>query len=190
MMTTRIRILAILGVAAAAPAHADSTDRHGSQCAPKHSSRDLVGADERGMYNASTTATANVTCAAPERTFRWDGSITPSGAAGGGREPVTAITVYGRDLSATVPFSCYLFTTDANGFSSWAPTKYMCSQPNGCTDSTTSFTGLSLINWWIGETSLNAEADMFGVVCNIPPATSAGASYVKATKASDLAATY
>ncbi len=168
-------------------ADANVIRRHGSLCAPKYGSQNLVGADERGTYNASPTTVAQVTCAVVDRVAHkvsgwvgWDYAFTvdetPS---------IKRVAVWGRDLSATTPFSCYLFSTDEDGFSSWAPTKYMCSDNSGCPDSTSEYTGVSRMSWDTSWPVVDSYEDYVGIVCRVPPATSLGASYVKAIKTLD-----
>lgn len=191
-MTTRMMlgVFTILGAAALAPAHADTISRHGSLCAPKATSRDLVGADERGIYNASSTTTANVTCAGPDRVSqtRYYATESATGAISvhvtSYRPTLLSVVAHGNDLSSVVPYSCYLYGTDDSGFSSWGPTRYMCSLPGGCPDATSSFTGIGYLRWSIGG-AFSDTADSFGVVCNLPPATGLGSSYLKAVVATD-----
>jgi len=66
-MSRMIKIFASIAVLAAVPASADVHRRHGALCAPKYGHGGLIGADERGSYNGSTTATATVTCPAEDR---------------------------------------------------------------------------------------------------------------------------
>lgn len=173
----------------AAPAAADITHRHGSTCAPKHSSRDLVGADERGTYNASSTATANVTCAAIDRVQHRRVTINRNHYRDFETEAALLenLRVYGRDTSATSPFSCYVFWTAEDGFSSWGPTKYTCSQPGGCPDRTTDYIGNTSLEFAIDTFDITGT-DHLGVVCNLPPASgSYGSSYVKSLRTFDAA---
>jgi hypothetical protein len=187
MMTKTPLLLLLL----ASVASADTYRQHGSICAAKHTSRDLVGVDERGTYNASTTASATVTCAAANRRTRdelhysdgnWN-NPTPSTQ----DSNVLAVTIFGRDVSDAAPFSCYLFATQSDGFSSWGPTKYTCSQPGGCPDSTSSFVGNASLTWNL-DASMRT-ADHIGVVCNLPATTASGSSYVKAVVVKDAAHT-
>lgn len=198
-MSSNIERIAILIAVAAgavgAPARADTTRRHGALCAPKYTSRDLVGVDERGMSNESTTLSARITCPIPERvtqsiSFHEDTSTTAGTTSvkvvgTGTRIPnIREVIVYGRDLSATSPFWCYLFWTEPEGFSSWGPRRYMCSDDGGCTDSTTEFTGIAKIRWSVAAHT-NTNTAMAGVVCDVPAKVSGEPSYVKAVESQD-----
>jgi hypothetical protein len=188
--------LAALGLiaAAAAPATADVARRHGSTCAPKHASNGLVGADERGIYNASSSTSATVTCAAPDRVGHkinayssgfdgTKGSITQTYYA---HPTVDFLRVRGRDLSSTSPLSCYMWWTEEDGFSSWAPTRYACSDASGCNDATTEYVGMFAISWDLSSYAID-DGDYVGTVCTLPPTTSSGSSYVKGLYVRDSA---
>lgn len=190
-MSNKINALAAVAAlvtTATLPGRADTTHRHGSLCAAKYASRDLVGADERGIYNGSTTATASVTCPVIDRTEeKFLAVVDGSSEAYTEVSPIHSVTVHGRDLSSTVPFSCYLFATEELGASSWGPTRYLCSSWVGCSESTTDYVGNGSIRF-----NVDALADVFssggsahlGVVCNIPPAAN-GNSYVKSLEVVD-----
>jgi len=195
-MTTKTLLLAALFAALPAVAHADETHRHGSLCAPNFASRDLVGVDERGTYNGSSSTSATVTCAAMDRVDHhqdWydvddnGGSWLSSKHAREMAVKIDSIVVYGRDLSATQPFSCYVFSTWENNFSSWGPRKYTCSQDGGCPDSTTEYTGLATLKFDFDPYSNQYGGYHHGVVCTIPATGSSGTSYVKAIGTFDRA---
>lgn len=170
---------------------ADVHRRHGSLCAPKHTSVAVVGADERGVYNASTTAPARVTCPVVDRTQYKEAYVDTGGESIGssfshGSPSITTVNVYGRDLSRTTPFSCYLFWTEDLGYSSWAPRKYACSAGGGCPDSTSEYTGMVSMSWTIDPVEIQIEeTNLVGVVCDLPPTTSLGNSYVKSIRTVD-----
>jgi hypothetical protein len=189
-MSSKIKNIAafalVLIAGAALPTHADVARRHGGLCAPKYTSRDLVGVDERGIYNGSTTATASVTCPATDRVShrsiwvypdRGDEEKTPLTAT------ISSVVVYGRDLSGATPFSCYVFATEDEGFSSWGPTRYTCGQPGGCSSSANEFTGTFSLKFPLDNFA--SDKEHIGVVCNIPSTTPAGSSYVKSVKIED-----
>jgi hypothetical protein len=182
-MLPRIAALAVT-LSLTSLAHADIHHRHGSTCAPKHTSKDLVGVDERGIYNASSSSFANVTCATHDR-IEQRRKFIDNGALVGDHTAVSEITqvrVFMRDLSSTIPFSCYLFSTEEDGFSSWGPTKYACSSTVGCGEPSPEYTGNAQMSW---STWLNLSPSHFGIVCNLPPTTAAGSSYIKAIAATD-----
>src|SRR5262245_60010293 len=101
-------------------AGADVSRTQGAMCAPKYTSKDLVGVDERGMYNGATSGSALVTCMAPDRAEHAVLVVTQNTVSPPMNEKATvwSLTVYGRDLSAGVPFSCYPFLTQDANFSS------------------------------------------------------------------------
>jgi hypothetical protein len=189
-MSSKIKyIVAAVLVAVAVPSQADIARRHGGLCAPKYTSRDLVGVDERGIYNGSSTATASVTCPATDRVSHRSIWVYPD--RGDEEKPaltatISSVVVYGRDLSGGTPFSCYVFATEDEGFSSWGPTRYTCSQPGGCGSSpgtVSEFTGTFSLNFPLDNFA--SDEEHVGVVCNIPPTTPAGNSYVKSVKIED-----
>jgi hypothetical protein len=195
-MSNKISTLAAalaLVATAALPAGADILRRHGSLCAPKYTSRDLVGVDERGIYNGSTTATASVTCPVVDAVttqfvYRAEGNYS-GGYTQDGRAMVQAITVLGRDLSSTAPVSCYVFATEEQGSSSWGPTRYMCTSWGGCADAPAAdYTGNGSVQWdmqmFPGMTNYYSLYHL-GVVCNLPPASASGTSYVKSIVAAN-----
>jgi hypothetical protein len=182
MIRTTLALALALVTLAAVPASADFNYRHGSLCGAKQGSADAVGVDERGIYNGSTTAPATVTCAAADRVSTLSYRSSESNGELSIYETYTPVRIvkaqlWGRDLSTTTPLSCYSFWTAQDGFSSWGPTKYACATAGGCTTSTSASTGIFSIDWNLG--SEVDDTDHVGVVCNLPPSTSAGNSYVK-----------
>jgi hypothetical protein len=107
----------------------------GAACQISQSGADTTVADDYGLANTSYDAPATVVCAVPNLTL-WTNA--------GATLPGSVYVAYSDDSNAQ-PFWCYSAATTSwyyGGFSTtWNPTKYTCSQQNGCPDSTSEFRG-------------------------------------------------
>src|SRR5262245_29801885 len=144
----------------------DDHHAHGTMCQPMYGQQGQVGYGEPGAGNFSNSSELGLFCPVPHSQNRF--GVT------GGR-----VSVY--DNSSTTPFSCYMFAESWFGGTWWSSTKFTCSDPNGCADSTSVYTGHGYLQWInpFGNSDALGGFPTLGFRCSVPR-SSTYASWVEA----------